>query len=82
MQHIQKLDGDYQHAYLFVLQAQNPEGGQLTRGQLNSAIDAAGATLELLGANVEAHASLIQIETVEEGKSARLVIDVAVEEVE
>jgi hypothetical protein len=61
---------------------QNPEGGQLTRGQLNSAIDAAGATLELLGADVEATASLIPIETVPEGKSARLVIDVSVEEVE
>lgn len=82
MQYIQQLDGDYQNAFLFVLQAKNPEGVALTGSQLDGAINAAKASLELLGAEVSATCALVPIETATEGTTARLVCDITVEELE
>ena len=77
---IEKLDPETPNAYVFVIQAGN-EGGELalTEGQIETARNAAKSVLEITGATVTATASVIALDPISEGETARLRINCAQE---
>lgn len=74
MEITQLLDGEYDHAYIFILQAKNPEGQELVEGQIEAAMGASKAALQLTGAEVALTLTSAPLSPVPEGKIGRLVV--------
>lgn len=73
---IEGLFPDHPNVHIMVIQATNPENAPLTQGQMEAALGAAKASLELTGADVAATWNPLQIDEIEEGQVGVLEIDV------
>lgn len=57
-----KLDGSRPNVAVFIIQASNPGGEDLTAGQVDAARSAAASVLQLLGAEVATNSSVFTLD--------------------
>lgn len=76
---IEGLDRDKPNVHILVVQASNPNGVPLTEGQMNAALNATVATLEVLGCEVGATLNALRLDPIGETQFGKLSIDVAQE---
>ena len=76
---IEGLDRDKPNVHILVIQASNPNGVALTEGQMDAALNAAVATLEVLGCEVGATLNALRLDPIGENQLGKLSIDVTQE---
>lgn len=76
---IEGLDRDKPNVHILVVQASNPNGVPLTEGQMNAALNATVATLEVLGCEVGATLNALRLDPIGENQLGKLSIDVTQE---
>ena len=76
---IEGLDRDKPNVHILVVQASNANGAPLTEGQMDAALNATVATLEVLGCEVGATLNALQLDPIGENQLGKLSIDVAQE---
>ena len=73
---LEGLNPEYPNVHILVVQSTNPDGAPLTQGQMEAALGAAKASLELTGAEVAATWNALHIDALEPGQVGFLKIDV------
>ena len=76
---IEGLDRDKPNVHILVVQASNANGVPLTEGQMDAALNATVATLEVLGCEVGATLNALQLDPIGENQLGKLSINVAQE---
>lgn len=76
---IEGLDRDKPNVHILVIQASNPNGVALTEGQMDAALNATVATLEVLGCEVGATLNALRLDPIGENQLGKLSIDVTQE---
>lgn len=73
---IEGLDRDKPNVHILVVQASNPNGVALTEGQMDAALNATVATLEVLGCEVGATLNALRLDPIGENQLGKLSINV------
>lgn len=76
---IEGLDRDKPNVHILVVQASNPNGVALTEGQMDAALNATVATLEVLGCEVGATLNALRLDPIGENQLGKLSINVTQE---
>lgn len=76
---IEGLSPDKPNVHILVIQASNPNGEPLTEGQMDAALNAAVATLEVVGCEVGATLNALRLDTIGENQLGKLSINVTQE---
>lgn len=76
---IEGLDRDKPNVHILVVQASNANGVPLTEGQMDAALNATVATLEVLGCEVGATLNALRLDPIGENQLGKLSIDVTQE---
>ena len=76
---IEGLDSDKPNVHILVVQASNPNGVALTEGQMDAALNATVATLEVLGCEVGATLNALRLDPIGENQLGKLSINVTQE---
>ena len=76
---IEGLDRDKPNVHILVVQASNPNGVALTEGQMDAALNATVATLEVLGCEVGATLNALRLDSIGENQLGKLSINVTQE---
>ncbi len=76
---IEGLDRDKPNVHILVVQASNPNGVALTEGQMDAALNATVATLEVLGCEVGATLNARRLDPIGENQLGKLSINVTQE---
>lgn len=76
---IEGLDRDKPNVHILVVQASNPNGVPLTEGQMDAALNATVATLEVLGCEVGATLNALRLDPIGENQLGKLSINVTQE---